>query len=133
MSLLDRLLENDWPDVSQQFHLARFLRGIRCAATKGQADALKWWCTKYLPAGQPQETRLWILRAAAFHGHMHILDGGFLSNDESMQLINTLEAPLVCQHPEIIHWIRNQDPKASLLLLLDHAIGQGDLQFVDWA
>lgn len=98
---------------------------------KGHNDILQWWCTKCLPVEQqPSDTRQSILRDAAYYDHMHVLNGGFFSAEESLQMIERIDPCLVCRHLEIVLWIHNHNQDAKLEILLDHAIGQDDVKFV---
>lgn len=128
--LLDRLLASEWPGVTKRFRHTRCLLGIQCAATMGQVDVLNWWCTKYLTDKLPMEVKRDILRAAAFHGHLHVLIGGFFHSNKSLEIIEQMDPPLICQHPEIVHWIRSHTRAARLQILLDFAIAKGDVEFV---
>lgn len=130
--LLDRLLASEWDGVSNTFRHTRFLLGIQSAAIAGQVNFLSWWSTRYLSDELPMELKRDILRVAAFHGHLHVLQDGFFHDDECLEMIKQMDPPLICQHPEIVYWIRNHSPVAQLRILLDFAISKGDVEFVAW-
>lgn len=71
-----------------------------------------------------------VLRIAAFHGHLDILTGGFFREDVSIKTIEQMSPPIICQHPEIVRWVRIKSQSAPILVLLDHTIAKGDLGFV---
>lgn len=129
--LLDRLLTQEWHGLSMEFRQARCLHAIKCAATNDQGAVLKWWLENYLLSEIPNGASQAILRFAVFHGHLNMLTGEFFRAEESLQMINALDHPLVCQHPAIVRWIRKESDHA-LVVLLDVAMKKGDLEFIKW-
>lgn len=134
--LLDRLHARQWSGVSDDFRDAQFLRAIRLAATKGQLEVLAWWKTKYHPNGWSEETQEAVVRIAAFHGHLPLLEC-LLKDERSLQTIVNMsrtehDQPLICQHPEIVHWVHDRSRLAKVYIWLDKSIEQGDLEFLKW-
>lgn len=99
---------------------------------KGHVDILKWWYSKYLPYGRPPGATLAVLRIAAFHGHLNILKGGFFCEEVTLKTIDEMSPSVICQHPEIVRWIRSKSLSTPLIIMLDHAIEQGDVAFGSW-
>lgn len=132
LSLLRRLRNREWYTLSQEFRQAQRLNEIRNAATKGQVMVLKWWYNDYKPNAKPKGLLQAIMRVAAFLGHLNILNGGFFQGEQSIQMLESLDPPLICQHPEIVRWIRSQSQCARLLVVMDKAMKRGDLEFIKW-
>lgn len=124
LSLLDRVRPKEWIGASKGFRTARFLRAVCHAAANGRVSILNWWQTKYLPAEAPEKSKAVIVRIAAFHGHLNVLEW-LLSGERSLNTISRMShsgQTLICQDPEIVRWIHNRSRRARLLIVLDGAI-----------
>lgn len=131
LSLLDRVRPKEWTGVSKELRVTRFLRAISHAAANGRVDILNWWRTQYLPTEAPEETKAVIVRIAAFHGHLNVLEW-LLSGERGLQTVTRMSRKLICQDPEVVLWIHNHSRRARLLILLDSSIERGDVEFLDW-
>lgn len=135
--LLDRLRARQWSEVGDTFLEARFLRGIRHAAIKGDLQVLKWWWTKYLPTSRRwEDMKEIVVRIAAFHGHLSMIEW-ILKDEKTLHTVANMNSVdedqwLICQHPEIVYWIHDRSRRAKLFVILDEAIKQGDMAFLKW-
>lgn len=76
------------------------------------------------------------MRIAAFHGHLNVLEW-LLKDERRIQTVVNMsrtehDQPLICQHPEIVHWVHERSRQAKMFIWLDKAIEQGDLEFLKW-
>lgn len=129
VSMLDRLVENEWPGVSHDFREARFLHNVRIAAREGRVGSLNWWRTKYLPDGP--DVAAAILHIAAFKDHMDVLKW-LHEADGIVQSISAIKSPVNCSSLETARWMQEHWPHVKLDIRLEKAGAQGDLEFLKW-
>lgn len=130
VSMLDRLVVNEWPGVSHDFREARFVHNVRIAAREGHAGSLNWWRTKYLPNGP--DVAAAILHIAAFRGHIDVLKW-LHEADGKAQSIRAIQSHVNCASPEVVRWVQTHWPHVKLDIRLEKAGSQGDLDFLKWA
>lgn len=75
-----------------------------------------------------------LVRIAALHGHLPMLEW-LLKNDKSFEAMvkySQNRYALICQHPEVVHWILNRSHQVGILIWMNKAVTEGNMEFIKW-